>query len=72
MKKVNLAFMLISLAYLCALVGCNSDKAVTPSFDTQLLSISNGWKISAATISPAVNGNTDYYSKICRIVVRTI
>jgi hypothetical protein len=60
MKKVKLTFMFISLAYVYALVGCNSDKAVAPSFDTQLLTIPNGWKISAATISPALGGVTDY------------
>ncbi|MFM9840376.1 MAG: hypothetical protein ACKVOQ_19070 [Cyclobacteriaceae bacterium] len=63
MKKVKFHFVFISLAYLFTLLGCDSSK-VAPSFDTQLLAIPNGWKISAATISPALNGVTDYYSKI--------
>jgi hypothetical protein len=59
MKKVKFHFAFISLAYLLTLLGCDSSK-VAPSFDTQLLAIPNGWKISAVTVSPALGGVTDY------------
>jgi hypothetical protein len=59
MKKVKLHFAFISLACLYTLVGCNSSK-VTPSIDTQLLALPNGWKISSATVSPAIGGETDF------------
>jgi hypothetical protein len=59
MKKTNLS-LLIFVAFL--ILSCKDDEPA-PTTESILLSAKNGWIATAATISPAVLGISDWYAQ---------